>query len=112
MHAAVPRSVFGNATTATTMFMDTNAQTSGCLADGDCVGAYCKGLPSSPSECLDAGGVHEHALRISGTQLDPTSYASLAASMSVLLQVFVFTAIGAVADHGESRALRVRAAPC
>ena len=53
-----------------------------------CVGNYCRGVPSSTSECRLADGSTLQQLRTgSGLGVDPTTYATLSISASVLLQV-------------------------
>uniref|UniRef100_A0A7S0JMM2 Autophagy-related protein n=1 Tax=Cafeteria roenbergensis TaxID=33653 RepID=A0A7S0JMM2_CAFRO len=73
-------------------------------ADG-CVGDVCPGLPATVSQCLEADGSSLFPLRVNfaGTPVEPTSFASAAISLSVILQVAVFISLGAYADHGRGR---------
>lgn len=55
-------------------------------ADG-CVGDVCPGLPATVSQCLEADGSSLFPLRVNfaGTPVEPTSFASAAISLSVIL---------------------------
>lgn len=80
----------------------------GCLAEGEappCIGEYCRGLPQKTSDCLDVTGTELHRLSVpfGAIDLDPTAYATLFISLSVLIQVFVFISLGTLADYGPYR---------
>lgn len=63
---------------------------------------YAYGLPSIvKSQCLDVGGKHTEVPKVHGVA--PAAYATIASSISVLMQVLAFASIGALADHGHHR---------
>jgi MFS-type transporter involved in bile tolerance (Atg22 family) len=68
-----------------------------------CVSGYCKGEPASTSDCKLANGVDDYPLRVTGTDVDPTSFATLAISLSVGAQVIVFLCVASTADYGNMR---------
>lgn len=72
----------------------------GCNAAG-----WCAGDPATVSECLKADGITLNPLRVdfAGSQIEPTSFASAAISVSVIIQIVVFISIGAYADYGMGR---------
>lgn len=84
-------------TVQTAMFRDlTDAAPETCNAAG-----WCPGEPQTVSECLQGDGRTLFQLRADG--FDPTSFASLAISISVVVQVLVFISMGAFADFGRGR---------
>jgi hypothetical protein len=61
-------------------------------ANPTCIGDYCQGVPTSTSDCRLADGLTLQLLRTGGgvnggSGVDPTSYATIAISVSVLVQV-------------------------
>lgn len=71
--------------------------------DPACVGKYCKGMPLAISDCMEADGATLYPLRILGTSVDPTSFATLCISLSVGAQAVAFILLGAMADLGSMR---------
>ena len=66
---------------------------------------FCSGQPLIPRDCLNLAGDERIALRvhIGSWAIDPTQYATLAVSLSVLFQFVAFVSFGALGDFGEQR---------
>jgi len=69
---------------------------------------YCPGLPSNADECLEASGRAGslYPLRtpsVGGVSWNPTAYVTALLSIATLLQLFLFTSLGSLADYGHMR---------
>jgi len=77
-----------------------------CDAPGapSCWEGLCAGLPATVLECRDALGAAPALLRTRGAlAADPTAFATLCVTASVVAQALVFLLLGAAADHGDGR---------
>jgi UMF1 family MFS transporter len=69
-----------------------------------CFNGVCAGLPATLGECRDVAGGAEAALRTRGAlAVDPTAFATLAITASVVLQAAAFLLLGPLADRGGAR---------
>ena len=65
------------------------------------MGNWCQGLPGSVAACRSADGLREHPLLVGG--IDATAYAALLQSLAVAAEVFMFLALGSIADFGATK---------
>ena len=69
-----------------------------------CWEGFCSGLPATVLDCRDILGKDTFTLRTPGpSSWDPTSFATLCITASVVAQAFVFIFGGALADFGSAR---------
>eukprot|EP00039_Didymoeca_costata_P009133 m.120877 g.120877 ORF g.120877 m.120877 type:complete len:666 (+) comp14374_c2_seq1:79-2076(+) len=106
----ISRQVFNETNDTVSFFID-NVQTgkSSCLTTcNEFNGStYCEGKPEVTTECLDPTGYEQYDLFVTflGTRMDPTEYATLFISFSVLGQAIAFISVGSLGDYGENRKL-------
>ena len=69
--------------------------------------SHSEGPPTSTFECLEADAKTEQSWKgtvsFGAIKLDPTAYATLFISFSVIFQCFTFISVAAVGDHGGNR---------
>lgn len=70
-----------------------------------CVGGVCKGFPPLPADCRDILGMSAVGLRASafGMSVDPTAFATLCITLSVVAQAVAFLCLAGAADYGSAR---------
>ncbi|RYG40257.1 hypothetical protein EON68_04460, partial [archaeon] len=87
----------------TAMFAMQNVRPGSCTEPGmqACREGYCKGMPATVNDCRVADGSSLFALRVSGTSIDPTAFASLSLSLSVAAQVLVFICCAATERESD-----------
>jgi len=89
-----------------------------CDAPGapSCFDGLCAGLPATVLECRDAAGLAPALLRTRAgagggpAGVDPTAFATLCVTASVVAQAAVFLSLGALADYGGARRVALLAA--
>lgn len=77
------------------------ADSVGCSGALLCTSGVCAGLPQLPSDCRDADGVAPVSLRAGG--VDPTAFATLCVTVSVVAQAVAFLCLAGAADYGALR---------
>jgi MFS-type transporter involved in bile tolerance (Atg22 family) len=95
-----------NLTNTTTFYRLAGAGPRACDAVNapSCWNSTCTGLPKSLLECRDVTGTVEVALLTRGAFVtNPTAYATLCITVSVVLQAVIFFFLGPLADYGASR---------
>lgn len=79
----------------------------GKVTRSPCWTLFCTGPPTSTFECLEADAKTEQSWKgtvsFGAIKLDPTAYATLFISFSVIFQCFTFISVAAVGDHGGNR---------
>ena len=99
-------STVANLTNTTTFYRLAGAGPLACDATGSpsCFNGTCTGYPKSLLECRDITGSIELALLTHGAvTTDPTAYATLCITVSVVCQAIIFFFLGPLADFGDSR---------
>jgi MFS transporter, UMF1 family len=96
---------FDRTVDATALYIIAGAGPRACETNPLCRNGVCAGLPSSMLDCRSADGKDVVPLRATSGpfSIDPTAYATLSISLSVLLQALAFLLLGAAADYGKER---------
>lgn len=103
-NATLLSSIFiDSATNVTQAYFVGSTPVSSCGKDSACRSGWCPGLPVNIADCREADGKTLFKLRIAGTDVEPTSFATLAISLSVAVQVVLFLLVSAGADFGATR---------
>jgi MFS-type transporter involved in bile tolerance (Atg22 family) len=95
-----------NLTNTTTLYRLAGAGPRSCDAVNapSCWNGTCTGLPKSLLDCRDVTGTVEVALLTRGALVtNPTAYATLCITVSVVIQAVIFFFLGPLADYGASR---------